>query len=198
MSLVIVRRVRRLVQSFLMSYFSSHHITASEVDSVRKSPRPATILDPAVPAGKPTAGSEAHALSEAPGPDHLMRQTGEPSVSRRAVVSVGVALAIFIYVFSIMGTAEMAPPQAIVLDDASARIFTTPACATARPANAPVLVRTTMGAAQAQGHVPEPECWRSGGFLGRSSSRMKQLLVTLRLDRGPLESRWRADGSWRW
>ena len=165
---------------------------------MRDSSRPAPILDHAGPSGLPTAGAPASPPSAVPEPDHLRRLAEEPTVSRRAVVSVGVAAAIIIYLFSVVGTAEMAPPQAIVLDDARARTFTTPACATARPADAPVLVRTTMRAAQAQGHVPDPECWRSGGFLGRSSSRLQQLLLTLHLDRGSRESRWRADGSWRW
>jgi hypothetical protein len=146
----------------------------------------------------PTAGASANPPSAVPEPDHLQRHNEQPTVSRRAVVSVGVVAVLVIYLLSVVGTAEMAPPHAIVLDDARAGTFTTPACATARPADAPDLVRTTMRAAQAQGHVPDPECWRSGGFLGRGSSRLQQLLVTLHLDRGSRESRWRADGSWRW
>jgi hypothetical protein len=165
---------------------------------MRDSFRPAPILDRAVPSGVPTAGAPASPPSAVPEPDHRLPLKEEPTVSRRAVVSVGVVVALFIYLFAVVGTAEMAPPHAIVLDDARAGTFTTPACATARPADATVLVRTTMRAAQAQGHVPDPECWRSGGFLGRGSSRLKQILVTLHLDRGSRESRWRADGSWRW
>jgi len=165
---------------------------------MRDSRRPATSFDDAPPSGEPMVSAPAGQLPNETGPEHLQTSTGEPTVSRRTVVSVGAAAALFIYLFAIIGTGELAPAHAIVLDDVSARTFTTPACATSRPPNAPVLVRTTLGAAKARGHVPEQECWRAGGFLGSGSSRLKQLLVTLGLDRGSDESRWRADGSWRW
>ncbi len=160
--------------------------------------RPTKIRDHSSSSGEPLISAPAGQLSEMSRPDHVVQPTVEPTVSRRTVVSVGVAAALFIYLFSIIGTAELAPEHAIVLDDVRARTFTTPACATARPDDAPVLARTTLGAAKARGHVPEPECWQSGGFLGTGSSRLKQLLVRLGLDRGARESRWRADGSWRW
>jgi hypothetical protein len=123
---------------------------------------------------------------------------GEPMVSRRAVVRGGALVALFVYLFAMVGTAEMAPPHALVLDDPATRTFTTPACASARPADAPPLRRTTRQAAEAQGHRPESRCWRDGGFLGRGSSRLEQLLARVGLNRGSGGSRWRADGSWRW
>lgn len=164
---------------------------------MQESPGPVRTLGHS-PSGEPVAGAQASLPSVATSPDHLVRQSREATVSRRSVVSIGAAMVIVVYLFAIIGTAEMAPAHVIVLDDARARTFTTPACATARPADAPALVRTTIGAARAQGHVPEPACWSSGGFLGNNSSRLEQLLETLRLDRRTEKSRWRADGSWRW
>ncbi|HYD51232.1 MAG TPA: hypothetical protein VEA99_01345 [Gemmatimonadaceae bacterium] len=134
----------------------------------------------------------------APQRGHDVGGESPPTLPRRTVVSLGVAAAIVVYLLSVVGTAELAPPHALVLDDARTRTYTTPACASTLPANAPPLTRTTKRAADARGHAPDPECWRNGGFLGRGSSRWEQLLAKLRLNRVGRESRWRPDGSWRW
>lgn len=162
------------------------------------SSRPTTISDRHLPPSSPLAGTPASLPPAVPEPDRLPQPKDEPTVSRRSVVSVVVAALIYMYVLSVAGSAEMAPPHAIVFDDARARTFTTPACASARPADAPALSRTTMEAARALGHMPEPECWSNGGFFGRSSSRLNDILEWLRLDRGSGVSRWREDGTWRW
>jgi hypothetical protein len=122
----------------------------------------------------------------------------DATVSRRSVVSVVFAVAAFVYFFSVMGTSEMAPANAVVLDDAVSKTFTTPACASSRPVDARPLVRTTKGMAEKEGHVPEGDCWSNGGFFGRSSSRWEQLLDRLYLNRIGHASRWRPDGTWRW
>jgi hypothetical protein len=100
-----------------------------------------------------------------------------------------------IVLFSVIRTAEMIPSHALVVVDPVTRTYNTPSCAIGKPV-AGTSIRT-QGEAKALGYDFNAECWRNGGFWGRSESRWTELLRKMRFYPGR-PSRWRADGSWRW
>jgi hypothetical protein len=112
---------------------------------------------------------------------------------RRFIVTAAVMLAVFVFVASVMGGAEWAPPRALVMRDGATKAYFAPACAVGH-GNLPI---SSIAQAKKDGFHEDSACAKNGGFLGASQTVMQRELSRLHLypKRG---TRWREDGTWKW
>jgi len=88
-----------------------------------------------------------------------------------------------------------ASPYAIVFVDEESRRYFAPFCVSGMDRDR--MVKMSLGEAQDRSFVPDDGCRNTGAFVQEGRSLTGNVLQRLGI-LGPIESRWKPDGSWRW